>query len=63
MDAEVLSEEELRVRKWRFEQLTRAGLDDEDASYLAVRQDVDVRLVERLLQRGCPARTVIEIVL
>lgn len=58
-----LSEEELRVRRWRFEQFVRAGLDDEDAALLAQRPDVDVRLVERMLQRGCQPRTVLEIVL
>jgi len=63
MDAEALSEEEIRVRRWRFDQLVRAGLDDEDASYLAARQDVDVRLVERMLARGCRPRTLLEILL
>lgn len=61
--AEALSEEEIRVRRWRFEQLCRAGLDDEDAALLARRHDIDIRLVERMLQRGCRPRTLLEIVL
>lgn len=63
MTAEVLSEEEIRVRRWRFEQLERAGLDSEDAALLAPRHDIDIRLVERMLARGCRPRTVLEIVL
>jgi len=63
MEEEALSEEEVRVRLWRHAQLVRAGLDEDDAAWLAPRSDIDVRLVERMLARGCAPRTVIEIVL
>jgi len=53
-----------RIRDWRLHQLIEvAGLDAEDAGYVAPRFDIDVQLVARLLARGCPARTVLEIVL
>lgn len=62
-DESSVSPEELRVRQWRFDQLVRAGLDDEDAFLLAGRFDVDVHLVARMLGRGCKPRLVMEILL
>lgn len=57
-------EEWERIRDWRLHQLMEvAGLDLEDAEWLAPRFDIDVQLVARMLARGCPPRTVIEIVL
>lgn len=61
--AEALSEEEIRVRRWRFEQLVRYGMDEEDATYVARRHDIDIRYVQALLQRGCGSKHALEIVL
>lgn len=53
-----------RIRDWRLHQLIEvAGLDVEDAEWLAARFDIDVQLVARMLARGCPSRTVMEILL
>lgn len=51
------------VRLWRFEQLVRAGFEDEDAIELAFHLDVDLHLLTRLIRRGCPSGTVVRIAL
>jgi len=51
------------VRLWRFEQLVRAGYEDEDAIELAFHFDVDLHFATSLVRRGCPSGTAVRIVL
>ena len=51
------------VQRWRFEELIRAGYDDEDAIELAFHLDVDLHLAVDLVRRGCPSTTAVRIVL
>lgn len=51
------------VRLWRFEELIRAGYEDEDAIELAFHLDVDLHLATNLVRRGCPSSTAVRIML
>ena len=51
------------VRRWRFDELVRAGYNDEDALELAFHLDVDLHLATNLVRRGCPSRTAVRIAL
>ncbi len=51
------------VRRWRFDELVRAGYDDEDAIELAFHLDVDLHVAVNLVRRGCPSRTAVRIAL
>ena len=51
------------VRRWRFDELVRAGYDDEDAIELAFYLDVDLHLATSLVRRGCPSSTAVRIAL
>ena len=51
------------VRRWRFDQLVRAGYQDEDAIELAFHLDVDLHLLTNLVRRGCPSGTAVRIAL
>jgi hypothetical protein len=55
--------EEDAVRRWRFDELVRAGYEDEDAMELAFHLDVDLHLATNLLRRGCPSSTAVRIAL
>ncbi|HSL64057.1 MAG TPA: hypothetical protein VK874_05300 [Gaiellaceae bacterium] len=55
------AEEELVV-SWRFEVLFRAGYTRNQA-FLLARQGADLHQAVRLLQRGCPVETALEILL
>ena len=52
-----------RIQRWRAEELERAGYDGPDAAELAGRADVDIHLAVELLERGCPTRTALRILL
>ena len=56
-----VSDEE--VVAWRLEQLVRAGCDRARALILAKRSAVDLHEAVELLERGCPPRVAIEILL
>jgi hypothetical protein len=56
-----VSDEE--VVAWRVEQLLRAGSDDSSALILAKRSHVDLHKAIDLLQRGCPPKLALEILL
>lgn len=61
---EVLEASEVGVvRRWRFDELVRAGYDDEDALELAFHLDVDLHLATSLVRRGCPSSTAVRIAL
>lgn len=51
------------VRRWRFDELLRAGYDIADAADVALRTDIDLHRAVRLVQRGCPSATAARIVL
>jgi hypothetical protein len=51
------------VRRWRFDELVRAGYEDEDAIELAFHLDVDLHLATNLVRRGCPSGTAVRIAL
>ena len=56
-----LSDEE--VVAWRVEQLLRAGADRFCAVILAKRSHVDLHEAADLLERGCPSKIALEILL
>jgi hypothetical protein len=51
------------VRRWRFDELLRAGYDIADAADVALRTDIDLHWAVRLVQRGCPSAIAARIVL
>jgi hypothetical protein len=51
------------VRRWRFDELVRAGYENEDAIELAFHLDVDLHLATNLVRRGCPSSTAVRIAL
>jgi hypothetical protein len=51
------------VVAWRVEQLLRAGADHFCAVILAKRSHVDLHGAVALLERGCPPKTALEILL
>ena len=51
------------VRRWRFEELLRAGYDIADAAELALRTEIDLHWAVSLVQRGCPSATATRIAL
>jgi hypothetical protein len=44
-------------RCWRFEQLLRAGYEEEDATEIAFHLDIDLHYAIELVRRGCPSAT------
>ena len=56
-----VSDEE--VISWRLDQLVRAGCDPFCAVILARRNHVDLHEAVELLERGCPPRVALEILL
>jgi hypothetical protein len=56
-----VSDEE--VVAWRVEQLMRAGADQSAAMILAKRSHVDLHGAVDLLERGCPPKLALEILL
>lgn len=55
--------EDAVVRRWRIEQLRRAGYPCPAAQKLAGRHDVDLHLAVELLARGCSSATACRILL
>ena len=47
---------------YRFERLTSAGLTAAQARVIALRRDVDLHTVERLIDRGCAPHLAFDIV-
>ena len=52
-----------RVIRWRIRALERSGFDPESARQLGERLDVDAHRAADLLRSGCPAETVVRILL
>jgi len=51
------------IRRWRFDELLRAGYDIADAADVALRTDIDLHWAISLVQRGCPSATAVQIAL
>lgn len=51
------------VRRWRYEQLQRAGYPSGDAFVLSARSDVDLHRAIRLLRDQCPVATAMRILI
>ncbi len=51
------------VRRWRFDELLRAGYDDDDAMELAFHVDIDLHWATSLVRRGCPSSVAVQIAL
>lgn len=51
------------VRRWRFEELVRAGYADDDAVELAFHLEVDLHSAIDLVRQGCPSSTAVRIAL
>ena len=55
--------EQMQIELWRSEELERAGYSHRAAGRLAARQDIDLHLAVRLLERGCPPDLALRILL
>jgi len=51
------------VRRWRLEELMRAGYAPADALVLSGREEIDLHLAVRLLAEGCRAEIALRILL
>ena len=51
------------IRRWRFEELLRAGYTISDALELALRPDIDLHWAASLVRQGCPSATAARIAL
>jgi hypothetical protein len=55
--------EDESVRCWRFEELLRAGYDEDDATEIAFDLEIDLHLATTLVSRGCSSELAAQIVL
>jgi hypothetical protein len=55
--------EDESVRCWRFDELVRAGYEEEDATEIAFHLDIDLHDAAALVHRGCPSALAVQIVL
>ena len=63
-ELQILEEtEQMQIELWRSEELERAGYSHRAAGRLAARQDIDLHLAVRLLERGCPPELALRILL
>jgi len=60
--ADKITEHDL-VRRWRFDELARAGYPPSAALVVSGRSDIDLHAAVRLLRRGCPVETALRILL
>ena len=49
------------VRRWRFEELLRAGYGPAEAQALSGRLEIDLHVAIDLVRRGCDPRTAVRI--
>lgn len=54
-------DETAEILGWRYETLMRVGYPEKEALVLATRDDVDLHLACDLVERGCPSRTAVRI--
>ena len=60
--AEEVTEGDL-VRRWRLQELVRAGYEPCDALVLSGQPQLDLHVAIDLVKRGCPPRTAVRILL
>jgi hypothetical protein len=60
--AEEVTEGDL-VRRWRLQELVRAGYDPGDALVLSGQPEIDLHLAIDLVKHGCPPPTAVRILL
>jgi hypothetical protein len=63
LDDLVRDDEIHNVRFWRYEELLRAGYEEDDATEIAFHRDIDLHDATELLRRGCPSSTAVRILL
>jgi hypothetical protein len=51
------------VRRWRLQELIRAGYNPCDALVLSGQSGIDLHVARDLVRRGCPPRTAVRILL
>jgi hypothetical protein len=51
------------VRRWRLQELVRAGYEPCDALVLSGQPELDLHVAIDLVKRGCPPRTAVRILL
>ncbi len=51
------------VRRWRFEELVRAGYEPAEALALSGRLEIDLHVAIGLVRRGCNPRTAVRILI
>jgi len=51
------------VRRWRLEELVRAGYEPWDALVLSRRLEIDLHAAIQLVQHGCPSATAVRILI
>jgi hypothetical protein len=51
------------VRRWRLQELIRAGYNPCDALVLSGQSEIDLHVATDLVKRGCPPRTAARILL
>jgi len=51
------------VRRWRLQELVRAGYEPCDALVLSGQPQLDLHVAIDLVKRGCPPRTAVRILL
>ena len=59
----ILADEQERILLWRAEILERAGYDSALAGVLSAVPSVDLHLATDLVERGCPPRVALRILL
>lgn len=62
-ETQVETMESERVLEWRYDELRRAGFDNDLAFTVALRRDIDLHAALELLARGCPHGTAARILL
>jgi hypothetical protein len=62
-NVEAPAEELERIRKWRSEELERAGYAPDAAAELAARHDIDLHQAVALLEQGCTPDLALQILL
>lgn len=63
IDRRTEDDELVRVLEWRLVQLVRGGYDPADAGVLASHPEVDLHEALRLVERSCPPKTALRILL
>ena len=63
LDDIVRDDEIYNVRYWRFEELLRAGYEEDDATEIAFHREIDLHAAIELVRRGCASSTAARILL